>query len=209
MNAPLLLIALGMSLAASPSEPFGAVAVAPLERGALALYGTAGFPELRVGFRQGMRGYEIGAEAGFDLALARGYAAATGKLAAYESGGLRIAADAQAGAFAASGARYHEPRNEAGAGLRLMLGAALTFKTDWPVAFNAFLKAPLELPLGDTGTTRLALMAGGGAEVALSPEYFVTFTGGFGPELRRQISLGRTATTLAVEASVGVGYRLF
>lgn len=209
MNASLLVVALGMSLSAAPSEPFGAVAVAPLERGALAMYATAGYPELRAGFRQGLRGYELGVEAGFDMTLARVYAAAMARTAALESGQLRISADAQAGAFAASGARHVEPQNEAGAGLRLMLGSTLTFKTDWPLALNAFAKAPLELPLGDTGTTRLSLVIGGGAEVALSPQYFVTVGGGFGPELRRRVSKGRTTASLAVEAMVGFGYRVF
>lgn len=210
MTGSIVLVALGMTLAATPSTaPFGAVATAPLERGSLALYGMGGYPELRAGFREGMRGYEIGAEVGLDVRLFKLYGMVGARLAALQTSRLRVSVDGQVGGFASSGARWAEPLNEPGAGLRLQLGGTLTYKTDWPLALTASLKAPLEVPLGDTGTTRFGLMLGGAAEVALTHEYFVTFGGGFGPELRRQLSRGESATHLAVEAMVGFGYRMF
>ena len=210
MTGSIVLVALGMSLAASPSAaPFGAVATAPLERGSLALYGMGGYPELRAGFREGMHGYEIGGEAGLDLRLFKFYGVLGARLAALQSSRLRVSIDAQGGGFASSGARWAEPLNERGAGLRLLLGSTLTYKTDWPLALTASLKAPLEVPLGETGTTRLGLILGGAAEIAIAPEYFLTFGGGFGPEFRRQLSRGESGTWLAVEAMVGFGYRMF
>ncbi|MGI5860555.1 MAG: hypothetical protein ACOX6T_00695 [Myxococcales bacterium] len=210
MNGSLVLIALGMALAASPdSASFGAVATAPLERGSLSFYGMGGYPELRAGFREGMRGYEIGGELGFDVRLVKLYGVASARLLALDSSSLRVSIDVQGGGFASSGARWAEPQNERGAGLRLMLGSTLTYKADWPFALTAYLKAPLEVPLSDLGTTRLTAMLGGAAELAIARGYFVTFGGGFGPEFRRYLSQPEGSLHLAVEAMVGVGYRMF
>jgi hypothetical protein len=211
MAGSLLLVALGMSLAAAPAaqEPFGAIATSPLDRGALAMYAVAGYPEVRVGFREGMSGYEIGAEAGLDVLVLRAYGAAATRVRLYEQGHLRLSADLQAGVFASSGVRYADDQNEGGAGMRLQLGSTLTFITDWPVSFNAYLRAPIEIALGDSGTTRLGALVGGAAELALTPDLFVSFGGGFGPEYRRHLLSERDSTQLAVEAMIGVGYRMF
>ena len=69
----------GWASGANGESPKGAV-VAPIERGGLAYYSTFGYPELRSGFREGMHGYEIGGEIGFDYALTSLWFAATGRL---------------------------------------------------------------------------------------------------------------------------------
>lgn len=192
---------------ASGEEAFGAVSAAPLPSGALALWGMAGYPELRVGFREGLRSFEVGAEAGFDYLQAKVYGVGELRALLWEQGALRISLDLQGGAFANGGARLGDSANESGAGLRLGAGSLLTYKTDWPISVMAFVRLPFEVPLTSSGSYRLAALVGGGAEIAVTPESFVSVLGGFGPEFRRVD--GSAGARFAVEALVGFGYRMF
>lgn len=201
---------LALLLAAGPAraeEPFGAVSAAPLPSGALALWGMAGYPELRAGFREGLRSFEIGAEAGFDYLQAKVYAVGALRALLWQQGATKISLDLQGGAFANGGARLGDPYNEGSAGLRLGAGSLFTYKTEWPVSVMAFVRLPFEVPLTDSGSYRLAALVGGGAEIAVSPDSFISILGGFGPELRRVE--GGSRARFAVEAMVGFGYRMF
>ena len=68
-------------------------------------------------------------------------------------------------------------------------------------------RLPFEVPLTSSGSYRLTALVGGGAEIAVSPESFISVLGGFGPELRRVE--GSAGARLAVQALVGFGYRMF
>ncbi len=192
---------------ASGEEAFGAVSAAPLPSGALALWGMAGYPELRVGFREGLQSFEVGAEVGLDYLEAKIYGVGELRARLWEQGAMKISLDLQGGAFANGGARLGDAYNERGAGLRLGAGSMFSYKTDWPISAMAFIQLPFEVPLTSSGTYRLSALIGGGAEIAVSPDSFVSVLAGFGPELRRVN--GSAGARFAVEALVGFGYRMF
>jgi len=195
------------STQASENGSFGAVATAAMPRGSLSMYGVAGYPALRAGLRQGLETLETGGEVAFDYRLTK--VALTGAVRGplLSRGALELGWSGQLGAFASAGARYYDPDNARGAGLRLEGGLALSYQTSWPLAWIAYARMPLEVPLTRGGCGRFSGVVGAGAEVAVSEDSFVLFTGGFGPEV--VWSPARTVAGLAVEASVGFGYRLF
>lgn len=211
MISSLSAVALGLALAAAPTgvdARFGAVSGSALPGGSIAAYGTAGYPEIRAGFRQGFESFEIAGEAGFDYLRARAEGVAIIRRGLWEHGPLRLSVDLQGGAFGNAGAQLGDPRNEKGAGLRLGAGSTLAFRTSWPVSFLASVRAPLEIPLTETGSTRIAVLFGGAAEFAVSQDSFVLLGAGFGPDFRKPQG-EKAYTKLAVDFSVGFGYRLF
>ena len=201
MGASSLLAAI--LLAASPG--FGAVTSSPLPQGSLSLWGMAGYPELRAGFRQGFKDMELQAEAGFDFLTATTRAEGGAQLLLLQGTQLKITGAALGGVFLNAGARLADDRNDHAAGLRLEVAANLSYQTDWPVCWLAFARLPVDLKLTSSGGNRGAPMIGGGAEVAVSKEQYILFVGGFGPDFRGNPS----RTLLGVEAMVGFGYRVF
>lgn len=204
-------IALGLVLAAAPSgsDPsFGAVSTSALPGGSIAAYGTAGYPEVRAGFRQGFDAFEVAGEAGFDYLRARVEGVGILRARIWGNGPLRLSADLQVGAFGNGGATLLDDRNTSGAGLRLGAGATLAIQTSWPVTFLATARAPLEVPLTTNGSTRLAVLFGGAAELAVAENSFVLLGTAFGPDLRKPQG-EKAYTKLAVEFAVGFGYRIF
>jgi hypothetical protein len=151
---------------------------------------------------------EIGAEAGFDYLRVKAWGMGGVRTRLLEEGALRMSLELRGGAFADAGARHGDPLAQRSAGLALEFGSMLTWKTSWPLAWVGYVRVPLEIPLTAQGVTRVLTMIGGGAEIAITPEHYVLFSGGFGPELRRA-ALEGTGVRLAVEAMVGVGYRVF
>lgn len=207
MNASLLVAA--MVLAGSPAgKEFGAVSQPVMPRGGLSVYGLGGWPELRAGFRQGLADVEIGAEAGLDYLRMLAWGAVEARRPLLAAGALGVAAEGKAGLFGNAGARFEDRRNTASAGLRLELGSYLSYQTSWPVALQASARLPVEVPLTFGGAWRVCGLLGGGAEVAISPDHYVVVNGGFGPDLRWP-AFGSSRASLAVEAMVGFGYRVF
>ncbi len=201
---------------ARAEEPFGAVSAPVLPGGGLALWVVGGYPELRGGFRQGLRSFEIGAQAGFDYLEVKAYAVAELRTPLWQRENLQVALELNGGGFADAGARGDDAYNQPGAGLRLGIGSALTYKTGWPISLVAFLRLPLEVPLTARGTLRVAALIGGAGEIAVSPSAFAVVQMGFGPELRRvgatpeaPLVAGAQSTRLAVQAMIGFGYRMF
>ena len=202
-----LLLALGATPASTDAR-FGAVTAAPLPAGSLAVYATGGYPEFRGGFRQGLGTFEVAAEAGFNYMLMKVDAEGVARTPLFDRGALKLSLDAFLGGFANGGAQFEDMKNTKGAGVRFGAASTLTLRTSWPVSFYASAKLPVEIPLTNTGLTRLQVLFGGGAEVAIYPDYFLVFGTAFGPEYRRP-SASAGYARLAVELMVGVGYRLF
>ena len=188
-------------------SPRGAV-VAPIERGGLAYYSTFGYPELRSGFREGMHGYEIGGEIGFDYALTSLWLAATGRLPLRETVRDSLFIEGQLGVFGSFGERYIEDRNRPGQGLRLQFGGGYARRFDLPILFNAGARIPFDLPLSSTGLLRFGLLVGAGIELSLTRDFFASLGAAVGPMLWHQRG-GQSSFKFAYEVSVGLGYRLF
>ncbi|HEY3449276.1 MAG TPA: hypothetical protein VGK67_23170 [Myxococcales bacterium] len=202
--------ALGFALVASTpaqaEEAFGAVTAAPLVRGGQAVYGLMGYPSVRAGFRQGYSLFEVGAELGFDWVATDFFATATGRRTLYDRGGLNVSVDARLGGFASAGARWADTANRSGGGVRFEIGSSLAYRVSSPVSLVAFLKVPTEIPLNDGGSVRVLGLIGGGAEFALSREYFLAINAAVGPDFRSRVL---QTTRLSVEAMAGFGYRVF
>jgi hypothetical protein len=207
MNTLALLCLLGFSLGTAPeASSFGAISSAPLPNGSLAVWGIGGYPAVRAGFRQGLSDVEVGAEAGFDFLLAKAHGVGTLRAPLFIQDRLRLSLDLEAGGFVDAGATWSDGQNEPAAGLRFGVGAALTYKTGWPVSLLAFARIPVEVPFNSAGTFVPARI-GGGSEVALSREFYLVLIGGLGPDLRN-VSRGVSARW-AIELMTGLGYRIF
>ena len=202
--------ALGFTLLASvparAEAPFGAVTAAPLVRGGQAVYGLMGYPTVRAGFRQGYSSFEVGAELGFDWVATDFFATATGRRTLYAHEGLNLSVDARLGGFASAGARWADSVNRSGGGVRFELGTSLSYQVSSPVSLVAFLKVPTEIPLNDGGSVKVLGLIGGGAEFAVSREYFLAIDAAVGPDFRTQV---QQTTRFSVEAMIGFGYRVF
>ena len=207
MRSSILVLAAILSSAPAWGEaPFGAVSSAPLPRGGLALYGEAGFPGLRVGFREGYKSFEVGGEGGLDYSATSFFAAATGRTSLWSRGRLSLSLDGKLGGFASAGSQWRDLSNRAGAGLLVELGSRLTWQTEWPLSLFALFKVPVQVPFTKNGSAQVVGLLGGGAEFALGHGYFLLLSGAVGPDLRANVpELAR----LAVEGMVGFGYRLF
>ncbi len=206
LAALLLGFALAGSLPAHAAEAFGAVASAPLVRGGQAVYGLMGFPSVRAGFRQGYSLFEIGAELGFDWIATDSFATATGRHTLYDHEGLNLSVDGRVGGFISAGARWADTDNRSGGGVRFEVGSSLTYQASPKVSLMAFLKVPTEIPLNEGASVKVLALVGGGAEFALSREYFLSVGAAVGPDFRSEV---RQTTRLALEAMVGFGYRVF
>jgi len=204
-TAILSMVVLLTSASAWAAEaPFGAVTTAPLPRGGLAVYGMGGYPEFRAGFRQGYSQYEIGGEVGLDYLATDFFGTVTARRTLWTASAMNLALDGRLGIFANAGSRWVERENRSGVGLRFELGTSFTYKTTWPLSWLAFIKVPGEIPFTKEGSVRLSALLGGGAEVALTREYFLHLNGAFGAAFQTHLP-----ERLAVQAMVGFGYRVF
>lgn len=209
MHGALLAIPLTLSLAGAPaSDRFGAVASAPLPAGSLAAYGLAGYPELRAGFRQGFSRMEMTVEAGVNYLQLKVDAEAIARARIYAQGPLRLSMEVSLGGFANGGSQLEDYRNSRSMGARFGVASALTYQTSWPVSVFASARIPVEVPITTNGITRMTALLGGGVEVGIAEDTFVVFQGACGSEYRRPTD-GLGYFRLAVEAMVGLGYRLF
>ncbi len=201
MLAALILAA---TLAANQPEPFGAISAAPMPSGGSTYYLQGGYPDVRTGWRIGVGMMELGLEGAVDIPriTAKGLATVRGTLA--HSEGLTLSSDLKLGAYSVFGTRASDPTVQRSGGFSMEPGMTFSIETSWPVAFFLKMRLPLDTPFSEAGTTRMRFLFGGGAEVALASDWFVSFEGAFGPELRRGYS-----TPLSVDALIGVGWRLF
>ncbi|MGC4122357.1 MAG: hypothetical protein QM765_48805 [Myxococcales bacterium] len=199
-------IALVASLPAHAEEPFGAVAAAPLVRGGQAVYGMMGYPSVRAGFRQGYASFEVGAEVGFDWIATDFFATAMGRRTLYDHGGLNLSVDGRLGGFASAGARWADNANRGGGGVRFEVGTSLSYQVSSPVSLLAFLKVPTEIALNDGGSAKVLALVGGGAEFALTREYFLALSAAVGPDFRSGV---QQTTRVSAEGMVGFGFRVF
>jgi hypothetical protein len=209
MRATILALAAILSTASpawAEEAPFGAVSSAPLPRGGLAIWGEAGYPGVRVGFREGYRSFEVGGEGGFDLGATTFFAALTGRTALYRSGSLSLSLDGKLGGFADAGSQWHDASNRAGAGLLFELGSRLSYKTGWPLSLLVFVRLPVEAPFTQGGSVKVVGLLGVGTEIAVGHDCFILFSGAVGPDLRSNVPV---LARLAVEATAGFGYRVF
>jgi hypothetical protein len=217
----LLLLSLGAGAQEPPSdaltgrnreELFGAVvAPAVLPSGATSMYAVLGAPELLAGFRQGFGLVEGEARARLDYFRLALSVEAVARLRAFTHGmesSLVVAPTFALGLLANTGATYVEDDNFAGLFVRLMPGTLATLKVSETVHGLLALDVPVDVGLTEAGALRLAVLAGGGAEVYLGEDVSLLVMGQLGPGYQKDPP--RPADwDLAYRIQLGLGLRLF
>ncbi|QSQ24654.1 hypothetical protein JY651_06815 [Pyxidicoccus parkwayensis] len=190
-------------------DPLGAVvAPATLPDGTTALYGYVGAPELGVGFRQGISGFELEARGKlqwFQLSVAFELAA---RRKVYERGALALAPSLGLGLVLNSGATYMDKDNFSGALLRVTPGLVASYRVADTVAVLGLVDLPLDLGLSSEKARRFQALGGGGVEVYLGSNLSMLVAGQLGVESFRERP-GESETRLGWAGKLGLGARLF
>lgn len=200
-------------LLAPRPEEFGAlVAPAALPAGALAVWGWSGLPEVGVGFRQGVGGWELGAQARVDW-VRMGLAVQGGlRRQVYARGGFALAPRLEVGLVGATGARYLGEALRVveleGVLARVEPGVVVSWRAVETVALVGQLTAPLDFSLSAPGSRRLQALGGAGVEAYVGQGVTVLALGELGVEGVRPPG-GRTQVGLGYAVRLGVGWRLF
>ncbi|MCP3143786.1 hypothetical protein [Pyxidicoccus xibeiensis] len=198
-----------VTAAAEDQDRLGAV-VAPvtLPDGATALYGYVGAPELGVGFRQGIAGFELEARGRlqwFQLSAALELAA---RVKVYESGPLALAPTLGAGVVLNSGATYMDDDNFSGVLLRVSPGLVVGYRLADTVSLVGLVDLPIDFGLTRDKARRFQALGGGGVEVYLGSNLSVLAAGQAGLETFRE-RVGAGETRFGWAARLGLGARLF
>lgn len=190
-------------------DPLGAVvAPATLPDGTTAVYGYVGAPELGVGFRQGISGFELEARgrlqwfqlsAAFELAVRR---------KVYEQGVLSLAPSLGLGVVLNSGATYMDEDNFSGVLLRVAPGLVAGYRVADTVSLLGLVDLPLDIGLSRDKARRFQALGGGGVEVYLGSNLSVLAAGQVGIETFRE-RVGAGETRLGWAGRLGLGARLF
>ena len=182
--------------------------LAPVERGGLLYYATVGFPQIRTGIREGMNGYDIGAEAGFDYSLTDFWVAANGRAQLLDDGKRVWTLGGQVGFFGSVGSKWLDDRNRPGQGIRLQADAGFYHHFSSPIVLAASAHLPFEIPLSSCGLFRFGLLAGVGIEFPVKNDFVISVNFDTGPMLWRPYG-GVSYFKFAYDISIGVTYRLF
>jgi hypothetical protein len=190
-------------------DPLGAV-VAPttLPDGSTAVYGFIGAPELGVGFRQGIAGFELEARGRlqwFQLSAALELAA---RRRVYEYGALSLAPSLGLGVVLNSGATYMDKDNFSGVLLRVSPGLVVGYRVADTVSLLGLVDLPVDIGLSRDKARRFQALGGGGVEVYLGSNLSVLAAGQLGLETFRE-RVGQGETRLGWSTRLGLGARLF
>ncbi|GHG82253.1 hypothetical protein [Comamonas sp. JC664] len=196
-------------LRGTSEDPLGAVlAPVTLPDGATALYGFVGAPELGVGFRQGISGFELEARARlqwFQLSAALELAVRRKVL---DQGSLALAPTLGLGVVFNSGATYMDDRNFSGVMLRVSPGLVAGWRVADTVSVLGLVDVPVDIGLSNGQSRRIQALGGGGAEVYLGSNLSVLAAGQLGVESFQERS-GESHTRLGFNVRLGLGLRLF
>lgn len=205
-------VSLAQEAAPSPAPeegPLGSVVgPASLPPGATALYGYTGAPDIGVGFRQGIGGFELEARGRFDWFKIAATVELAGRKTVLERGPLQLAPVLGVGMVLNSGATYMDADNFSGAMLRVSPGAVASWRVGDTAALLGLVDLPFDFGLGGEGKRRFQALGGGGAEVYLGGNLSLMAAGQLGVETFQERS-GAGHTRLGFNVRVGLGTRLF
>ncbi|QDE98795.1 hypothetical protein [Myxococcus xanthus] len=196
-------------LRGTSEDPLGAVlAPVTLPDGATALYGFVGAPEIGVGFRQGISGFELEARARlqwFQLSASLELAVRRKVL---EQGILSLAPTLGLGVVLNSGATYMDDRNYSGVLFRVSPGLVAGWRIADTVSVLGLLDVPVDIGLSNGQSRRIQALGGGGVEVYLGSNLSALAAGQLGVESFQERS-GESHTRLGYSVRLGLGARLF
>lgn len=196
-------------LAFSSDDPLGSV-VAPvmLPAGATALYGYTGAPEIGVGFRQGIGGFEMEARGRFDWFKLGASLEVLGRKEVLRRGALQLAPTLGVGLVLNSGATYMDDDNFSGVLVRILPGLIAGYRVADTVALLGLVDLPIDLGLTGDKQRRFQALGGAGVEVYLGSGLSLLAAGQLGVETFQERA-GAGHTRLGFNARVGLGTRLF
>jgi hypothetical protein len=220
MTRPVFLLTLVFALpvpvaaqeaASSPREEFSfgtVVAPAALPDGASALYGYVGVPEMGVGYRQGISGFELDGRARLDYFRLAGIFEVGARRAVLKEGPATFAPTLSLGLVLNSGSAYLDADNFSGVLLRITPGLVVSWKVAETVAVVGLLDVPIDLGLAPTGARRFQALTGGGAELYLGSGITLLTAGQIGVE-NFKAPTKISVTRLGYQVTLGIGTRLF
>jgi hypothetical protein len=220
MTRPAWLLALVLTLpAASVAQEgappareawsYGAV-LAPvmLPEGMTALYGYVGVPEMGLGFRQGIAGFELEGRARLDYFRLAGIFEGGVRRQVLVRGDLSLAPTLSLGLVLNSGSEYLDEDNYPGVLLRLSPGAVAGWRVAETVTLVGLVDLPIDLGLSPSGARRFQALAGGGTEIYLAQDVTLLVAGQLGVESFKAPRVS-AVTRLGYQLKLGIGARLF
>jgi hypothetical protein len=190
-------------------DPLGAVvAPATLPDGSTAVYGFIGAPELGVGFRQGISGFELEARGRFHWFQLSAALELAARRKVYEQGALSLAPSLGLGVVLNSGATYMDDDNYSGVLLRVSPGLVVGYRVADTVTLLGLVDVPVDIGLSKEQARRFQALGGGGVEVYLGSNLSVLLAGQLGLETFRERP-GEGHTRLGWGTRLGLGARLF
>ncbi|MFP2933130.1 hypothetical protein ACLESO_49875 [Pyxidicoccus sp. 3LG] len=190
-------------------DPLGAV-VAPvtLPDGSTAIYGFVGAPELGVGFRQGIAGFELEARGRFNWFQLSAALELAARRKVYERGAVALAPSLGLGVVLNSGSTYMDDDNFSGVLFRLSPGLIAGYRVADTVTLLGLVDLPFDVGLTTDKARRFQALGGGGVEVYLGSNLSVLAAGQLGVEAFRE-RVGESQTRLGWNVRLGLGTRLF
>lgn len=193
----------------SEHEMGGVFAPALMPRGAIAVYGLMGAPDIGAGFRQGFERVEFEARLWFNYLLASFVLEAGGKMSVYRTGKFEFVPNFAIGIETNSGTRYYDRINYSYVGLRPRAGLVSSLHLTDLFTALCILDMPWSIPLTDRAAGgRFTPTVGLGGEFQLSPTMSALMMGQFGLDVVKE-PLGVTQYRPAWALRIGLGFRLF
>lgn len=188
---------------------FGSVlAPTTMPDGVTSLYGYVGAPEMGVGFRQGISGFELEARARLDYFRLAGIFEGGVRKQVWAQGNASLAPTLSLGLVLNSGTAYLDADNFGGVLLRLTPGVVAGWRAAETVMVLGLVDVPLDLGLSPTGARRIQALGGGGAEFYLGQDVSLLVAGQLGVESFKA-PREPAETRLGYQVRLGIGTRLF
>ncbi len=188
---------------------FGGVAApAMMPEGMTSLYGYVGVPEMGLGFRQGIWGFELEARARLDYFRLAGIFEGGIRRQVLVRGDLSLAPALSLGLVFNSGSEYLDEDNYPGVLLRISPGAVAGWRVAETVTVVGLVDLPIDLGLSPSGARRFQALVGGGPEIYLGQDVTLLVAGQLGVESFKA-PRESAVTRLGYQLRLGIGTRLF
>ena len=193
----------------SDHEMGGVFAPAIMPRGAIAVYGLMGAPDIGAGFRQGFDRVEFEARLWFNYLLASAVLEGGAKMSAYRTGRFEFVPNFALGIETNSGTRYYDRINFSYVALRPRAGLVSSLRLTDLFTGLCIVDIPWSIPLTDRAAGgRFTPTVGLGGEFQLSPTMSALMMGQFGLDVVKE-PLGVVQYRPAWALRIGLGFRLF
>lgn len=184
------------------------VAPVTLPGGTTAVYGFVGAPELGVGFRQGIAGFELEARGRLQWFQLAAVLEVGARFKVLERGPLSLAPTLGVGVVLNSGSTHLDDDNFSDVLLRVTPGLVAGWRLANTVTLLGLVDIPVDIGLSADEARRFQALGGGGVEVYLGSNLSLLAAGQLGLETFRERP-GAGEARLGWSTRLGLGARLF